>query len=347
MRRKIYRGSEEQGRALFAGASQVTIAGAGEGRATIKVVHPVVIGEHLVFHGASAGEKMRELGSEVVASVTEQVAVLPSYFFDERRACPATTYYLSAQARGVLERVTDLDEVAMCLRVLMEQYQPEGGYVPITAGDEMYAKVVRGILVARLPLDDVVAKVKVGQNLKGEKFTRMLGKLWARGERGDARAVAMILAHHPAAILPEWLRGDGYELAPDVCDDVDIRRASELLASAYWHEGSSPAERCGALGASEVIGARSSETGELIALARIVSDYHRRAWLYDVIVAPEWRGRGVGRRVIELALSHPACRGVKQVLLGTRDAMVFYERFGFERVGVGPGGSVQMRKVVR
>ena len=48
-----------------------------------------------------------------------------------------------------------------------------------------------------------------------------------------------------------------------------------------------------------------------------------------MIVAPAWRGRGLGQAVTRLLLNHPQVRGARRIMLGTRDAQALYARFGF------------------
>jgi ribosomal protein S18 acetylase RimI-like enzyme len=81
------------------------------------------------------------------------------------------------------------------------------------------------------------------------------------------------------------------------------------------------------LGSQAWVGARDGD-GRLVATARAVSD-SGTAWIYDVVVARDWRGRGLGRRLVELVLDHPAVRVAKTVRLATRDARGLYERYGF------------------
>ena len=76
------------------------------------------------------------------------------------------------------------------------------------------------------------------------------------------------------------------------------------------------------------MGARDAE-GRLVATARATGDAAKRCWIYDVMVAPAWRGRGVGDAVVRLLLDHPAVRHARRIYLGTRDAQAFYGRLGF------------------
>jgi GNAT superfamily N-acetyltransferase len=73
--------------------------------------------------------------------------------------------------------------------------------------------------------------------------------------------------------------------------------------------------------------------GELVAFARVVTDYATFAWLCDVFVLDAHRGKGVGKWLIETVVGHPGLQGLKNFILATRDAHGLYERYGgFERV---------------
>ncbi|MCP4500147.1 MAG: GNAT family N-acetyltransferase [Deltaproteobacteria bacterium] len=72
------------------------------------------------------------------------------------------------------------------------------------------------------------------------------------------------------------------------------------------------------------------ESGKLVGSARAISDGAKRAWVYDVIVEPSSRGLGLGTCLMNFLLEHPALRDCQQILLGTKDARLFYERLGFK-----------------
>ncbi|PYR70462.1 MAG: GNAT family N-acetyltransferase [Acidobacteria bacterium] len=79
-----------------------------------------------------------------------------------------------------------------------------------------------------------------------------------------------------------------------------------------------------------VIGLCDDADDRLVAFARVLTDRTFRAFIFDVIVAAEHRGRGVGRRLMEELLSHPIVRAVELVELYCRpDLVTFYEGFGF------------------
>jgi GNAT superfamily N-acetyltransferase len=66
-----------------------------------------------------------------------------------------------------------------------------------------------------------------------------------------------------------------------------------------------------------------------VGFARVVTDRATFAWLADVFVVEEHRGRGVGRRLVDSALRHADLESVSRWVLATADAHSLYGRFGF------------------
>jgi GNAT superfamily N-acetyltransferase len=66
-----------------------------------------------------------------------------------------------------------------------------------------------------------------------------------------------------------------------------------------------------------------------IGFARVVTDRATFAWLGDVFVIDAYRSEGLGKWMIESLLEHPDLRGLRRILLGTRDAHGLYTQFGF------------------
>lgn len=69
--------------------------------------------------------------------------------------------------------------------------------------------------------------------------------------------------------------------------------------------------------------------GRQIGFARAVTDRVTFAWLADVFIVEEERGKGFGKKFLAGILKHPGLQGLRLFMLGTRDAHEFYERFGF------------------
>ena len=69
-----------------------------------------------------------------------------------------------------------------------------------------------------------------------------------------------------------------------------------------------------------------------IGFARVVTDYATFAWLADVFIIDEYRGRGLGIWLIEVITSHPNLQEFRRWILATRDAHELYRRFGFNEL---------------
>ena len=68
----------------------------------------------------------------------------------------------------------------------------------------------------------------------------------------------------------------------------------------------------------------------LVGFGRATSDGIHRAVLWDVVVAGDLQGRGLGRRGAEALLSTRSSRGAERIYLMTTNSAGFYEQLGFE-----------------
>jgi GNAT superfamily N-acetyltransferase len=122
--------------------------------------------------------------------------------------------------------------------------------------------------------------------------------------------------------------GQGLELDDDR-DRVDVEIVHRYLSEqAYWVRGRSrdTIERL-VRESTRVIAAYDGD--RLVGFCRVISDAANMAWLGDVFVLPEHRGRGIGVELVREAVEFPDHRDL-QWYLGTRDAHELYARFGFE-----------------
>jgi GNAT superfamily N-acetyltransferase len=71
------------------------------------------------------------------------------------------------------------------------------------------------------------------------------------------------------------------------------------------------------------------EGDQQIGFARVVTDAATFAYLGDVFVVSEHRGKGVGKQLVDAVMAHPDVQGVRLFLLGTADAHGLYEQYGF------------------
>jgi GNAT superfamily N-acetyltransferase len=109
----------------------------------------------------------------------------------------------------------------------------------------------------------------------------------------------------------------------------DRRRAHRWICEeSYWAEGIPYATFETSLENSLVIGAFAA-SGEMVAMARVITDRATFAWICDVFVDAGHRGRGLGKRLIAHLMAHPDLQGLRRLALATRDAHGLYQQFGF------------------
>src|ERR1041385_1233139 len=120
---------------------------------------------------------------------------------------------------------------------------------------------------------------------------------------------------------------DTYEISTDP-SRFDIYLIHDFLRSSYWARNIPRVvvEKC--IRNSLCFGAFGTE-GQ-VAFARVITDRATFAYLADVFVVPECRGRGISTLLMRAILDHPDLQGLRRILLATRDAHSLYAKFGFE-----------------
>lgn len=121
----------------------------------------------------------------------------------------------------------------------------------------------------------------------------------------------------------------GYYVSTDT-SLLNIDVIHSYLARSYWAQGipRSVVETC--VAHSLCFGAYHNN--EQVGFARVVSDFSVFAYLADVFVLEEHRGKGVSKLIMEEVMKHPELRGLRRFMLVTRDAHGLYEKFGFTPV---------------
>ncbi|HEX2025328.1 MAG TPA: GNAT family N-acetyltransferase [Actinomycetota bacterium] len=123
--------------------------------------------------------------------------------------------------------------------------------------------------------------------------------------------------------------GSTYRISTDPAEiDRDLVHRF-LHDDSYWAAGVPRAVLDRAIDNSLSFGAYD-EDGRQVAFGRVVTDGATFAWLADVFVVADLRGKGIGRFLVAAIVSHPDLQGLRWFLLATRDAHGLYRRFGFE-----------------
>jgi GNAT superfamily N-acetyltransferase len=102
-----------------------------------------------------------------------------------------------------------------------------------------------------------------------------------------------------------------------------------LSEDAYWAKGRSREIVDRSVDHSIPFGAYDGD-GRQVGFARVVTDRCTFAWIADVFVVEEHRGRGIGKELMEAILAHPELQVMGRWFLGTADAHGLYARYGFE-----------------
>ncbi len=85
----------------------------------------------------------------------------------------------------------------------------------------------------------------------------------------------------------------------------------------------------------------------LVGFGRVVTDHVMHAMIFDMIILPEYQGRGIGTMILNRLVERCLALGIRDIqLFCARGKIGFYEKNGFEaRADDAPG--MQLRKDIR
>jgi len=113
-------------------------------------------------------------------------------------------------------------------------------------------------------------------------------------------------------------------------DEDHVAQLLQLFAREWWTTRRGPDDVRRMLAGTSLVVAVVDDDDRLVGFGRAITDDTYLAVLLDVIVAPEYRHRGVGRSLVEALLAHPKVANVNSVeLVCQPDVISFYERWGF------------------
>lgn len=68
-----------------------------------------------------------------------------------------------------------------------------------------------------------------------------------------------------------------------------------------------------------------------IGFGRVATDFAVFAWILDVFIIDEYRGKGLSKEIINSILKHEGLQNIQRWGLATKDAHGLYEQFGFHK----------------
>jgi GNAT superfamily N-acetyltransferase len=112
---------------------------------------------------------------------------------------------------------------------------------------------------------------------------------------------------------------------------LDCKAMHAYLKRAYWSQEIPLEVVERAARGSLCIGVYDANGGQ-VGLTRVISDYATFAYLCDVYVLEEHRGRGLSKAMMAMATEHPKLQGLRRWTLVTLDAHGLYAQFGFKGI---------------
>jgi ribosomal protein S18 acetylase RimI-like enzyme len=109
---------------------------------------------------------------------------------------------------------------------------------------------------------------------------------------------------------------------------IDVDAVHAFLTRSFWARGIAKELVAKSIQHSLCFGVFDGQAQ--VAFARVVTDYSTYAYLCDVYVLEEYRGKGLGVWMMESVMAHPDLQGLRRFQLVTRDAHGLYARFGFK-----------------
>ena len=120
----------------------------------------------------------------------------------------------------------------------------------------------------------------------------------------------------------------GYKTSSNL-NEMDLAIIHRFVSNSYWAKGIPLETMEKAINNSLCFGV-FTECGEQVAFARMITDSATFAYLADVFVSNEHRGKGLSKLLMQVIMEHPDLQGVRRMALATSDAHGLYEQFGFK-----------------
>jgi GNAT superfamily N-acetyltransferase len=136
-----------------------------------------------------------------------------------------------------------------------------------------------------------------------------------------------------------WARS-GFTIATDpAATDLDV--VCGFLATSYWAKGAPRDLLERSVRAALVYNLIDDASGRQVGFARVVTDHARMAWLSDVFVLDAYRGRGLGKWLVQTVMDDARLAAVRRWMLATDDAHGLYRQLGWQDAPPGRYMTVQ------
>lgn len=111
---------------------------------------------------------------------------------------------------------------------------------------------------------------------------------------------------------------------------LDVNFIQHFLKDIYWAAGRTIEEVKTSIDNSFCFGIYLDD--KQIGFARVITDYVVFAYLMDVFIIEEHRGKGYSTILIDTMMKEPQLQKIKIWRLATKDAHFLYKKFGFSEL---------------
>lgn len=134
---------------------------------------------------------------------------------------------------------------------------------------------------------------------------------------------------------------NGYVISTDK-SKLDVAVIHDFLSNrSYWGKGRTFEAVQKTIDNSLCFGAYDKKD-QLAGFARVVTDLTIFAYLMDVFILEDNRGRGLGKQLIDHIINYPDLQGIRFWRLDTDDAHGLYRKYGFKEPAF-PGKIMEKR----
>ena len=118
----------------------------------------------------------------------------------------------------------------------------------------------------------------------------------------------------------------------DELSSKHFEQLHELYKQMWWSKDRTREEIVTLLKNCIIVAAIDNQSHDLVGFARVLTDELRYAFIFDVMTQENLRGKGLGKLIIQSALSHTKLQRVKYFELTCEPELTsYYEKFGFSK----------------
>jgi N-acetylglutamate synthase-like GNAT family acetyltransferase len=111
--------------------------------------------------------------------------------------------------------------------------------------------------------------------------------------------------------------------------EIDRKWIASSIRAQDWGTKRSPQDIEYALNKSLICGA--FDQNRPVGFIRAITDERFFGYIGDLFVTEEYRGQGIAAELLATLINHPRCSQVVNWMVTTRNAGLYFERFGFKQ----------------